>query len=315
MGSSGGPTLEALSVQAGAGDSAAKGAHPRRGHSVNELGEIPNAPGRTLLVDSATFAEYEKREAKRWVAARRGRRRRRPPALRGRACSGLWMPQASALNFCKGAVGLTSRRGWVPPLASPPRRRHLSICCLPILSPVGRRANFWGGVAAMTDVICECLRWLPPAGVGYSVALLARPAHRVPPPPAAAADTGFIVPISIGWGTTAWDWITICGLLGSLIYLLDIIINFHTGFIVRWDLHTLVVQGERLGRESRGGRRKVGVEVMKTAPGGGQALWLLTPRCHSCVTLPQTAARRRGFTSGRGPSGSTSSPLSPSYQT
>ena len=53
------------------------------------------------------------------------------------------------------------------------------------------------------------------------------------------------MPLAIGWSSgAAWTWMSVCGVLGSIIYSLDIVMNFHTGFLVRWDLHTIVVQGE-----------------------------------------------------------------------
>ena len=91
MGSGGQPALESLSVHPSVqgGDSAAKGAHPRRLHSVNEYGEIPNAPGRTLVVDSTKFAYYERLEGKRWVQ----RGAARPPAARRTLSSGYPKPR------------------------------------------------------------------------------------------------------------------------------------------------------------------------------------------------------------------------------
>ncbi|KAL4451688.1 hypothetical protein ABPG75_007350 [Micractinium tetrahymenae] len=92
--------------------------------------------------------------------------------------------------------------------------RPLSLCCLPVLSPLCTFYRFWLYLTNITDL----------------------------------TYTAFIVSLSIAFNQVGgWDrgWLDVLDFVGSLIYFSDIFLGFHTGVVARWDTRAVVVRDGR----------------------------------------------------------------------
>ena len=92
-----------------------------------------------------------------------------------------------------------------------PRR---SIFLLPIMDPLGKFPTFWGVVTTMTDL----------------------------------SYTAFVVPLSLAFsdsiGINAYF---VLDYIGSAVYILDLFLEFHIGFLIRWDASSLtIIDGKRV---------------------------------------------------------------------
>jgi CRP-like cAMP-binding protein len=86
-----------------------------------------------------------------------------------------------------------------------PRR---SLLFLPIADPCSKFANIWGSIATLNDF----------------------------------TYTAFVVPLSLAFNDyTSPNVYWYLDLLGSIIYILDLIIEFHVGFVVRWDASSVTI--------------------------------------------------------------------------
>ena len=92
-------------------------------------------------------------------------------------------------------------------LAAARRSPRRSYIWMPVADPLSRFATFWGTVSAFTD----------------------------------CTYTAFLVPLSVAFNETygALNFYSLADYVGSCIYVLDIIFEFHIGFLVRWDASTL----------------------------------------------------------------------------
>ncbi|KAI8104744.1 hypothetical protein M9434_003297 [Picochlorum sp. BPE23] len=91
------------------------------------------------------------------------------------------------------------------------RTPRKSIFLLPVIDPASRLATFWGYTNTITDM----------------------------------TYTSFIVPLSMAFNdysrVNAWS---IMDLIGSCIYIIDLLMQFHIGFMVRWDMeHVTITDG------------------------------------------------------------------------
>ncbi|PRW57335.1 Potassium channel AKT1 [Chlorella sorokiniana] len=94
--------------------------------------------------------------------------------------------------------------------------RRFSLCCLPVASPVGGVATWWAGITNVTDLVYTA----------FMVAL----------------SVAFERPGKPNFG----DWLTVMNMIGSAIYILDLIMGFHQGVVVRWDSRAVIVLDGRM---------------------------------------------------------------------
>ena len=63
----------------------------------------------------------------------------------------------------------------------------------------------------------------------------------------ACLPAAFMVALSIAFnqvgGTGPVTWLIVADAFGSCVYLIDLVMGFHTGVLVRWDSRALVVRG------------------------------------------------------------------------
>ncbi|KAL4433441.1 hypothetical protein ABPG77_010294 [Micractinium sp. CCAP 211/92] len=92
--------------------------------------------------------------------------------------------------------------------------RPLSLCCLPVLSPLCLFYRIWLAVTNLTDL----------------------------------TYTAFVVSLSIAFnqvGGFGDGWLDVLDFMGSVVYFADILLGFHTGVVARWDTRAVVVRDGR----------------------------------------------------------------------
>ncbi|KAG7668893.1 hypothetical protein Ndes2437B_g06625 [Nannochloris sp. 'desiccata'] len=129
--------------------------------------------------------------------------------------------QNPTIPFEPGRTVEVSRQQWAY-FSSPSERNkksphslERSIFGLPVLSPSSIWVTVWSIIIAIVDL----------------------------------TYTSFFVPISIAFDHivpgSSWTWLTIIDCVGTGFYLLDMFLEFHTGFIVKYDVHRLLVKRGR----------------------------------------------------------------------
>lgn len=115
-----------------------------------------------------------------------------------------------------------------------PRR---SVFGLPVMSPLCRFAIFWGFVNAITDL----------------------------------TYTAFVVALSLAFNGNNLDNVyTILDIIGSFIYITDLLLQFHIGYVVRWDNESVTIRDGRAVAKYYIRKGTFWVDLIATLPVIGQ---------------------------------------------